>query len=102
MKLGRGIFNGKGMCAGCHVLKDAGAAGQIGPSLDGLKPSYDQVVDVVTGGLGVMPAFGEDGIKIDKKSLILITERETSRSNHVKIIFLIVLILILSILLINK
>lgn len=62
MKLGKGIFNGKGMCAGCHVLKDAGAAGQIGPSLDGLKPSYDQVVDVVTGGLGVMPAFGEDGI----------------------------------------
>ena len=40
-------------------------------------------------------------IKIDKKSLILITERETSRSNHVKIIFLIILILILSILLIN-
>ena len=50
----------------------------------------------------IKKAFGEDGIKIDKKSLILITERETSRSNHVKIIFLIVLILILSILLINK
>jgi ubiquinone biosynthesis protein len=47
-------------------------------------------------------AFGDDGLKIDKKSLILITENEASRSNQPKIIIFIILILILSILLINK
>lgn len=62
MKMGKDLFNGKAMCAGCHILKAAGAEGQIGPNLDGLKPTYAQVVDIVTGGLGVMPAFGEDGI----------------------------------------
>ena len=50
----------------------------------------------------IKKAFGEDGLKIDKESLMLITEKETSRSNHTKIVFLIILILFLSILLINK
>ena len=50
----------------------------------------------------IKKAFGEDGLKIDKKSLMLITEKETSRSSHAKIVFLIILILFLSILLINK
>ena len=50
----------------------------------------------------IKKAFGEDGLKIDKKSLMLITEKETSRSNHTKIVFLIILILFLSILLINN
>ena len=50
----------------------------------------------------IKKAFGEDGLKIDKKSLMLITEKETSRSSHTKIVFLIILILFLSILLINN
>ena len=50
----------------------------------------------------IKKAFGEDGLKIDKKSLMLITEKETSRSSHTKIVFLIIFILFLSILLINK
>ena len=50
----------------------------------------------------IKKAFGEDGLKIDKESLMLITEKETSRSSHTKIVFLIILILFLSILLINK
>ena len=50
----------------------------------------------------IKKAFGEDGLKIDKESLMLITEKETSRSNHTKIVFLIILILFLSILLINN
>ena len=62
ISMGKDLFNGKAMCAGCHILKDAGAAGEIGPNLDGLKPTYAQVIDIVTGGLGVMPAFGEDEI----------------------------------------
>jgi cytochrome c2 len=28
------LFRGEGKCGGCHTLKDAGSAGQIGPNLD--------------------------------------------------------------------
>lgn len=55
---GREIFDNFG-CASCHVLKDAGASGHVGPTLDG-NPSltYDLVKDRVTNGQGPMPAFG--------------------------------------------
>ena len=52
----------KRMCSSCHVLKAAGSTGNIGPNLDDLKPLEEQVRGVVTEGLGVMPAFGEEGI----------------------------------------
>ena len=60
--LGLEIFNNKAMCSTCHVLKAAGSTGDIGPDLDSLKPSEEQVRDVVVEGLGVMPAFGEEGL----------------------------------------
>ena len=60
--LGLEIFNNKAMCGICHVLKAAGSTGSIGPDLDSLKPSEEQVRDVVVEGLGVMPAFGEEGL----------------------------------------
>ena len=60
--LGLEIFNNKAMCSACHVLKAAGSTGNIGPDLDSLKPSEEQVRDVVVEGLGVMPAFGEEGL----------------------------------------
>ena len=62
MVLGLEIFNNKAMCGICHVLKAAGSTGNIGPDLDSLKPSEEQVRDVVVEGLGVMPAFGEEGL----------------------------------------
>ncbi len=62
MVLGLDIFNNKAMCSSCHVLKAAGSTGNIGPDLDDLKPLEEQVRGVVTEGLGVMPAFGEEGI----------------------------------------
>jgi len=46
-------------CGGCHTLVVAGSTGAIGPNLDESKPSYDLVVDRVTNGKGVMPAFGD-------------------------------------------
>lgn len=46
-------------CAICHTLKDAGSEGAVGPVLDELKPSADQVEKAVREGLGVMPAFSE-------------------------------------------
>ena len=62
MVLGLDIFNNKANCSSCHVLKAAGSTGNIGPDLDVLKPLEEQVRGVVTEGLGVMPAFGEEGI----------------------------------------
>ena len=57
------IFNEVAGCAGCHVLKAASSEGNIGPNLDTVDGlNYDSVMDIVTHGLGVMPAFGEDEI----------------------------------------
>ena len=44
-------------CALCHTLKDAGAAGAVGPSLDELKPDQDRVLKALKNGIGQMPAF---------------------------------------------
>ena len=50
------------MCGTCHILKAAASEGNIGPNLDSLKPTEEQVKLVVTEGLGVMPAFGAEGL----------------------------------------
>ncbi|WP_246166625.1 c-type cytochrome [Marinobacter salinexigens] len=46
-------------CTICHTLADAGAAGAIGPNLDELRPTEEQVRNAVTTGVGVMPSFSE-------------------------------------------
>jgi cytochrome c6 len=46
-------------CALCHSLRAAGASGNIGPDLDQLKPSAEQVQAALRGGLGVMPSYAE-------------------------------------------
>jgi mono/diheme cytochrome c family protein len=56
---GSAIFNEQG-CGGCHVLEAAGSNGSVGPNLDESKPDYDLIVDRVTNGQGVMPAFGDE------------------------------------------
>jgi mono/diheme cytochrome c family protein len=53
---GKAVFTSAG-CVSCHTLKDAGAAGTVGPNLDDLKPPYTLVIDRVTHGKGVMPSF---------------------------------------------
>ena len=57
MVLGLEIFNNKAQCGVCHTLQAAGSEGQIGPSLDLLKPQLEQIVSTVTNGIGVMQAF---------------------------------------------
>lgn len=44
-------------CALCHTLQDAGATGEIGPSLDELRPDADRVAKALRTGIGQMPAF---------------------------------------------
>ena len=54
---GAQIFASAG-CGGCHTLVASGASGTVGPNLDVLRPSLNQVIAMVTAGGGVMPAFG--------------------------------------------
>lgn len=66
---GRTLFNKTAVpaCAVCHALKDAGAEGAIGPSLDELKPDASRVEKAVRNGIGQMPAFtnlSNDQIKV--------------------------------------
>ena len=61
--LGKQIFQngGGGMpaCSVCHILADAGGAGEIGPNLDEMMPPADRGRAAGHDGVGVMPAFGE-------------------------------------------
>jgi mono/diheme cytochrome c family protein len=57
LALGRKVFLeiSQPQCALCHTLAAAGAAGEIGPILDDLKPTADRVRTAVTNGIGPMP-----------------------------------------------
>jgi len=56
---GEEVFASAG-CGGCHTFEAAGSTGSVGPNLDDLAPSFDEVVTQVTNGGGAMPAFGGD------------------------------------------
>ena len=43
-------------------MAKAKSVGDIGPSLDDLKPTQAQVKQAVINGIGIMPAFGNDKI----------------------------------------
>ena len=62
MLKGLEIFNETAGCAGCHTMKAAGAEGNVGPNLDTVDLTHESVIEMVTYGLGVMPAFGEEEI----------------------------------------
>jgi mono/diheme cytochrome c family protein len=54
---GRQLFTDWG-CGSCHVLKDAGGAGHVGPALDGnASLSKAFVANRVLNGQGAMPGF---------------------------------------------
>ena len=65
MNLGLEIYNNKAQCGVCHALKAANSEGDIGPSLDMIKPQIDQIIYAVTNGIGVMPSW--DGILTTKE-----------------------------------
>ncbi len=44
-------------CGSCHTLSAAGTSGSVGPSLDGVGVTTDQVSSIVKSGSGVMPSF---------------------------------------------
>jgi cytochrome c553 len=53
---GAAVFASAG-CSNCHTLKAANANGTVGPDLDQLQPSADQVRSIVSSGGGGMPSF---------------------------------------------
>ena len=60
MVLGMEVYKEKAQCGTCHTLQAAESKGNIGPNLDQLKPTIDQIIYAVTNGIGVMQ--GWDGI----------------------------------------
>jgi mono/diheme cytochrome c family protein len=44
-------------CGSCHTLRAAGSTGNVGPNLDDSHPGQDIVIQRVTNGINVMPAF---------------------------------------------
>lgn len=46
-------------CAVCHTLADAAATGAIGPDLDELQPTRQQLLSMMRDGGGAMPSFEE-------------------------------------------
>lgn len=58
---GKQLFNETSQppCSVCHTMAAAGAAGEIGPNLDELKPSVDRIARAVRQGVGVMPGYRE-------------------------------------------
>jgi mono/diheme cytochrome c family protein len=66
---GRQLFTDWG-CGACHVLKDAGGGGHVGPALDGnASLSKDFVTSRVLKGQGAMPGF--EGAMTDEEVAVL-------------------------------
>ena len=55
--LGKDVFLNKAVCSTCHTLTDAGSNGQIGPNLNEIRPDKMTIINAVTHGIGVMPAY---------------------------------------------
>ena len=81
MLKGLEIFNEIAGCSGCHTMKAAGAEGNVGPNLDTVDLTEELVVDMVTYGLGVMPAYGEEGI-LTKEEIDIVTFYVVNSSNN--------------------
>ena len=79
MILGLDVYNNKAQCGVCHSLKAAGSDGQIGPNLDMLKPQIEQIVSVVTNGIGVMPPWGGILTKEEIESVAYFVFTSTSK-----------------------
>ena len=55
--LGKDVFLNKAICSTCHTLADADSNAQIGPNLNEIKPDKMTIMNAVTNGIGVMPAY---------------------------------------------
>ena len=51
------VYKEKAQCGTCHTLQAAESKGNLGPNLDQLKPTIDQIIYAVTNGIGVIQAW---------------------------------------------
>jgi len=79
MILGLEVYNNKAQCGVCHALAAAGSKGQIGPSLDVLKPQIEQIILTVTNGIGVMPSFEDTLSKEEIESVAYYVFNNTNK-----------------------
>lgn len=58
---GRALFvsDASPSCGTCHTLSEAGTSGAVGPNLNLLAPSEDQVRAAIENGVGAMPGYSE-------------------------------------------
>ena len=56
-EMGKDVFLNKAVCSTCHTLADAGSSGGIGPNLNEIRPDKITIMNAVTHGIGVMPAY---------------------------------------------
>ena len=56
-EIGKDVFLNKAICSTCHTLADAGSNADIGPNLNEIRPDKRRVINTVTNGIGVMPAY---------------------------------------------
>ena len=56
-ELGKDVFLNKAVCSTCHTLADSGSNADIGPNLNEIRPNKLRVINTVTNGIGVMPAY---------------------------------------------
>jgi sulfite dehydrogenase len=61
LALGRRLFSSGATpaCSICHTLKDASATGEVGPSLDQIRPDAGRVAKALRHGVGAMPSYRE-------------------------------------------
>lgn len=58
-------------CGLCHTLAEAGTRGTIGPNLDDLQPTPEEIALALRDGVGVMPVYGEG---FDEDQIAAMTE----------------------------
>ena len=79
MVLGLEVYNNKAQCGVCHTLAAAGSNGQIGPSLDDLRPQIERTILTVTNGIGAMPSFEDTLSKEEIESVAYYVFNSTNK-----------------------
>jgi cytochrome c6 len=51
-------------CGNCHTLADAGTTAKVGPNLDQVKPTFEQVLAAMKAGPGAMPQFPDVSMEV--------------------------------------
>lgn len=65
-------------CGLCHTLESAGFEGTPAPNLDELRPGYQQVLEAVRDGPGLMPSYAGELTDAELHDIAAFISREVS------------------------